>query len=309
MNPYSPAFSALRTALFSAHKVLRPVIMQPTRRTLVLNYHSVRPSRLFFNSTSTKVFEQHLEWLATHCEVVDFQDVHAPAMAKPRVALAFDDGFRDNLDYAVPLLLKYGLKATFFVSTGFLQRDPLILNIFARTFQTTAEDFMDVAALQELFAAGMPVGAHTHSHRNLLNLSPQEQKEELTRSKEILENLLGCPIQGVAYPFGVPGKAFDRTTTQIAEAVGYTRGAMVCWRAVQPRENALQIPRFTVGNENLDDLEAIVAGALDPIGWFQDWRFSRRQSHRAKKLPALTVALLELQALVEWSSLKVLGMI
>lgn len=309
MNPYSPAFSALRTALFGMHKKLRPLALRSAGRTLVLNYHSVRPSQLFFNSTSTKVFEQHLEWLAAHCEVVDFQDVCASATDKPRVAIVFDDGFRDNLDYALPLLQKYGLKATFFVSTGFLQRDSVILDIFARTFQTTAEDFMDAAALRELSAAGMPVGAHTHSHRNLLSLTELEQKEELGRSKEILESLLGCPIQSVAYPFGVPGKAFDLTTTQIAEALGYTRGGMVCWRAVRPLEKALQIPRFTIVNESLDELEAIVAGALDPIGWYQDWRFSTRNSYRAKRLTALAIALLGKQWLVELKDYNVLSLI
>ncbi len=309
MNPYSPAFSALRTVLFSSHRMLRPLAVQSAQRTLILNYHSVRPSKLFFNSTSVEVFEQHLDWLAAHCEVVDFLDLCAPATTKPRVAIAFDDGFLDNLEYAVPLLQKYGLKATFFVSTGFLQRDPVILDIFARTFQTTAEDFMDVAALQELHAAGMPVGAHTHSHRNLLGLSAKEQKEELGRSKEILENLLGCPIPSVAYPFGVPGKAFDLATTQIAEEVGYTKGAMVCWRAVGPREKAMQIPRFTVVNENLAELEAIVAGALDPIGWYQEWRFTKGWSYTTKRSPALAFALLEQQWLVELSSHKILSMV
>ncbi len=309
MNPYSPAFGALRTALFSVHKMRRSLGMLPRKRTVVLNYHSVRPSRLFFNSTSTQVFEQHLEWLATHCEVVDFIDVCAPATAKPRVAIVFDDGFRDNLEYAVPLLQKYGLKATFFVSTGFLQRDPVILDIFARTFQTTAEDFMDAAALRELFASGMPIGAHTHSHRNLLGLSAQEQKEELGRSKEILENLLGCPIRSVAYPFGVPGKAFDLTTTEIAEKLGYTKGVMVCWRAVRPQEAVMRIPRFTVVNENLVELEAIVAGALDPIGQYQDWRFSMRQTYREKKSHALAFALLGQQWLVELTNHKIVCMI
>jgi len=276
---------------------------------MVLNYHSVRPSQLFFNSTSTETFERHLEWLAAHCEVVDFSDALAPASTKPKVAIAFDDGFLDNLEYAVPLLKKYGLKATFFISTGFLQRDPVILDIFARTFQATAEDFMDAVALRELFAAGMSVGAHTHSHRNLLDLSGLEQKEELGRSKAILEDLLGCPIQSVAYPFGVPGKAFDHPTIQIAETTGYTIGGMVCWRAVRPREELLRIPRFTIVNENLAELEAIVAGALDPIGWYQDWRFSMRQTYPQKKSQALTFALLGQQWLAELANQKIIFVI
>ncbi|WP_051195638.1 polysaccharide deacetylase family protein [Meiothermus rufus] len=308
MNPYSLPLRALRQALVKGYQLGRAV-RSPQRRTLVLNYHSVRPAQLFFNSTPTQVFEQHLEWLAAHCEVVDFAEVCGPASHKPRVAITFDDGFRDNLEFAVPLLQKYGLKATFFISTGFLERDPVILDIFARTFQTTANDFMDAEALRELFAAGMRVGAHTHSHRNLLSLSAREQEEELGRSKTILEDLLGQPIQSVAYPFGVPGKAFDLTTTQIAEALGYSRGAMVCWRGVRAQEPVFRIPRFIMVRESLAELEAIVGGAWDPIGWYQDWRFSLRASRQANKPYPLAVALLEQQAWMELVHCRILGLL
>ncbi len=308
MNPYSLPLRALRQALVKGYQLGR-AMRSPQRRTLVLNYHSVRPAQLFFNSTPTRVFEQHLEWLVAHCEVVDFAEVCGPASHKPRVAITFDDGFRDNLEFAVPLLQKYGLKATFFISTGFLGRDPVILDIFARTFQTTANDFMDAEALRELFAAGMRVGAHTHSHRNLLSLSAREQEEELGRSKTILEDLLGQPIQSVAYPFGVPGKAFDLTTTQIAEALGYSRGTMVCWRGLRAQEPVFRIPRFTIVRESLAELEAIVGGAWDPIGWYQDWRFSLRASRQANKPYPLAVALLEQQAWMELVHCRIPGLL
>ncbi len=308
MNPYSLPLRALRQALVKGYQLGR-AMRSPQRRTLVLNYHSVRPAQLFFNSTPTRVFEQHLEWLATHCEVVDFAEVCTPATHKPRVAITFDDGFRDNLEYAVPLLQKYGLKATFFISTGFLERDAVILDIFARTFQTTVSDFMDAEAVRELFASGMQVGSHAHSHRNLLSLSAQEQKEELGRSKAILEDLLGQPVQSVAYPFGVPGKAFDLTTTRIAGALGYTRGTMVCWRGVRAQEPVFRIPRFTIVRESLAELEAIVGGAWDPIGWYQDWRFSLRASHQANKSYPLAVALLEQQAWMELAHCRIPGLL
>ncbi|MDW8425828.1 MAG: polysaccharide deacetylase family protein [Meiothermus sp.] len=291
MNPYRFPLSAIRTALFQGHQIACSFRKPPAKRTVVLNYHSVRPKNLFFNSTSTEVFERHLEWIAEHCEVVDFTQVlHDNSAVKPRVSIVFDDGFLDNLEYAVPLLKKYSLKATFFISTGFLVRDPVILDIFARTFQATSEDFLDKDALQELYLSGMGIGAHTHSHRNLLSLPPFEQREELFRSKEMLEDLLGCSVPTLAYPFGVPGKAFDLTTCRIAEEVGFLYAGSVCWRGVLEGDSSLRVPRFTVVNESVAELGAIVHGALDPIGFFQEWRFSgRRTSVRKPQLLALSL--------------------
>lgn len=278
MNPYTLPLHVLRSMMFRNFRLIKAIGRLPSQRTVVLNYHSVRPNGLLFNSTPADVFEQHLAWLVAHCEVVDFLEVLEPhASDRPRVALVFDDGFLDNLQYAVPLLKKYGLKATFFISTGFLRRDPVILDIFARTFQTTAEDFMDTESLLELFAAGMPVGAHTHTHRNLRSLPPPEQEEELRLSKEILEETLGVPINTMAYPYGVPGKAFDLTTCSIAKKLGYAQAGSVSWRGLRPQDSPLRIPRITVVRETKLELEAMVYGALDLIGHFQEWRFARQQ--------------------------------
>lgn len=292
MNPYTRPLHALRSLLFRNFRLVKALGQLPDRRTVVLNYHSVRSNNLLFNSTPTDVFEQHLAWLAAHCEVVDFSEVLEPiASNRPRVALVFDDGFLDNLQHAVPLLKKYGLRATFFVSTGFLRRDPVILDIFARVFRTNAEDFLDTEALRELFAAGMLVGAHTHTHRNLRSLPPYEQEEELRLSKEILEQTLGAPVNALAYPFGVPGKAFDLTTCSIAKRLGYTQAGTVCWRGLRPQDSPMRVPRITVVKESELELEAMVYGALDPIGYFQEWRFALQQRNWQRKIYAY--ALLE----------------
>ncbi|GIW23815.1 polysaccharide deacetylase family protein [Meiothermus sp.] len=274
MEPYTLSLQALRKLLFGGFGLLKPWLSGP--RKVVLAYHSVCPSRLFYNLTPTAVFEDHLAWLAFNCEVVGFDELALPySGARPRVALTFDDGFLDNLEYAVPLLIKYGLKASFFVTTGLLQRDPVALGIFARSFQTASADFMDEAALRELVAAGMTVGAHSHTHRNLKSLTLPEQKEELTRSKHTLEHILQRPVDTLAYPFGVPDKAFDLRTCALAESLGYTLAGTVCWRGVKPLDMPLRIPRITVVDESVAQLEAMVYGALDTIGHLQDRRLER----------------------------------
>jgi peptidoglycan/xylan/chitin deacetylase (PgdA/CDA1 family) len=69
----------------------------------------------------------------------------------------------------------------------------------------------------------MDIGSHTHTHRILSHLDPDAQEDELGTSKEILEGLLGEPVNAVAYPVGASG-SYSPETCRIAESLGYDVG-------------------------------------------------------------------------------------
>jgi peptidoglycan/xylan/chitin deacetylase (PgdA/CDA1 family) len=91
----------------------------------VLTYHRVNDERdPFFPSVPTDVFERHMAFVArTYC-VLTVEDLAERARrdAIPRQALAitFDDGYRDTLTHAAPILARYGLAATVFLTTGLI---------------------------------------------------------------------------------------------------------------------------------------------------------------------------------------------
>jgi len=73
------------------------------------------------------VFRQHLDFYAKHYTVVKIKTIckclqDGKPLPSRSLAITFDDGYRNNLRYAVPALKEYGLSATFFVTTGFLDR-------------------------------------------------------------------------------------------------------------------------------------------------------------------------------------------
>jgi peptidoglycan/xylan/chitin deacetylase (PgdA/CDA1 family) len=85
------------------------------------------------------------------------------------------------------------------------------------------ELFMSWDQIQQLRAAGMGIGSHTHSHRILAYLPKDEQQDELSKSKARLESVLGESVETIAYPVGST-QAFTELTKSLARDVGYRAG-------------------------------------------------------------------------------------
>ncbi len=71
-----------------------------------------------------------------------------------------------------------------------------------------AERFPDAVA--EAAAAGHEIGSHTHTHPLLTDLSREQRREELRRSREVLESATGGPVDGFRAPaFDVADDHFE----------------------------------------------------------------------------------------------------
>lgn len=65
-------------------------------------------------------FEKHLRYFKKHFDILSLADlcnVHEGNQSRNSIALTFDDGYLNNVHNAIPLLLKYEIPATFFIST------------------------------------------------------------------------------------------------------------------------------------------------------------------------------------------------
>ncbi len=101
-------------------------------RAAILMYHSVAPPEtaryvdVAWRMTPAR-FEQQVRFLARHRRVIPLAELvqrlrEARAPEPGSVVLTFDDGYRDNLEIAAPILRKYGVPATFFLATGYVDR-------------------------------------------------------------------------------------------------------------------------------------------------------------------------------------------
>lgn len=123
------AIRAASSALYHS-RLLGPVEAAATYASLsrgfpILTFHRVNDDHdPFLPAMPTAVFAARLAHIARHYRVLTVEDLveHARKGTTPRNALAltFDDGYRDNLTHAAPILAQHGLPATIFLATGYI---------------------------------------------------------------------------------------------------------------------------------------------------------------------------------------------
>jgi len=85
---------------------------------LILLYHGI-PRQARHRSIDARAFEEHLRFLKRHCRFTSAANYSQAngSLRRPVVMLTFDDGLRSHAEVVAPLLQKYGIPATFFIST------------------------------------------------------------------------------------------------------------------------------------------------------------------------------------------------
>jgi peptidoglycan/xylan/chitin deacetylase (PgdA/CDA1 family) len=243
-------------------------------RIVVLCYHSVHPTNAFASATPRQ-FDEQMSWIKDHCEVVPLRDALDRArcprtrFSKPVVSVTFDDGYDDNARHALPVLLRHGIRAAFYVTTGFIDADPTVMEHMRRMrgMPVVALTWKQVSEMRE---AGMDVGSHTLTHPNLAELDDERVLIELRDSRRALEDRLGEGVDSLAYPYGIPGPHVTARTVAMARRCGYRTGMSILYRDVRQDDDPLNVPRIAVKNNSLQVLRAKIAGSLDLIGRRQE---------------------------------------
>ena len=84
----------------------------------------------------------------------------------------------------------------------------------------TEQLFLSWEEAREMQQHGMEFGSHTHTHPILSKLPFQEQKDEVLRSRQIMERELGRPVDAFAYPVGLRN-TFSDSTVEALKQSGY----------------------------------------------------------------------------------------
>ena len=114
------------------------------------------------------------------------------------VIITFDDGYRDNLQIAAPLLKKYGFTATVFAVAGQIGK----VNNWDNVTHRLGAELMSVDELKEWHSLGFEIGSHGMSHAAMNQIDSTAIHYESLQSKLLLEELLDIPIHFFCYPYG-----------------------------------------------------------------------------------------------------------
>lgn len=132
---------------------------------------------------------------------------------KKPLILTFDDGYRDNLTNADPILKQYGHRANIFV----LANHQITQNTWDRNEDPKDNQLMTFAEKNQLSPEVFEIGSHGFNHKHLTQVPTAEAELELKESKIKLEQDFGSKIYAFAYPFG----STNERITLGAEKNGY----------------------------------------------------------------------------------------
>lgn len=128
-------------------------------------------------------------------------DLEAGRPLGGKLAITFDDGYRDNLLTAAPILERLELPASFFITTGLMGTQTVPWWDEEWGIQS---QWMSWDEVRDLARRGFELGAHTVTHPDLGELEGPEAVLEIRESRSRLEEEVGTPVTMFAYPFGRP---------------------------------------------------------------------------------------------------------
>ena len=228
------------------------------RGVRVLAYHGVEPAQSSPLSVSVENFEDQVAYLSQHYDIIDFATFAKwrrgdHASPKPKVLLTFDDGFKNNLTFAVPILRKYRAPATFF--------------IIGSKLDGSDERYMSVADISGLLQSDLfRVGSHSLNHLSMAQIPDDAKDREIGASKPLLEDKLDIDVDCFCYPFGTFND-FDQRSVDVLRKHGY---AIACtsvnginFRGTDP----FRLRRTKVEwSDDATTFARLLKGGLD--GWF-----------------------------------------
>jgi len=238
------------------------------KRVVFLCYHGVtrRPSRSTEDPKGLHVnhlrFKQHLEFLRSHYHVIPLSEYIAAqrdgrSLPHYSVVLTFDDGFRNFLTVAAPLLAQYAMPATVFLVTD---RAHKTVNLDLPGEWTPKDDAKHLSWSEAQWLRekqNVEFGSHTCSHSELLTLSLQNARRELLHSYNELLSNLGVKTAILAYPKG----QYSRVIANEARKVGYA-GAVTTDRG----RNEVDHDPFTLGRTLIGDDDDLASFAVRVTG-------------------------------------------
>jgi peptidoglycan/xylan/chitin deacetylase (PgdA/CDA1 family) len=243
---------------------------ESTRTLRVLMYHKVNDLWPNPITVPTAVFGEQmtllgeLGYVTVSLDAVRDHYVDGVPLPERAVLITFDDGYRDNLENAFPILAAHGYPAVVFVPIAYLDDSRPLPHEEPLVRAGIHNPTLTWELLPELEAGGVRIEAHGIGHRRLAELSPDEALREITTSKFRLEERLGREVEAYAY---VKGSRADYRPehASLVQQAGYKLGFTAVSGANTLDTDRFQLLRYNVEPYAARTFELVLSGACDPL--------------------------------------------
>lgn len=234
-------------------------------QVVVLCYHRLEGKAGGALSIEPALFEKHMESIKeAGIPVISMQDFLAWRRGEKNIPpksilITLDDGYVSEFEVGFPILKKHGFTATYFIYTNYVG---------------SGGKSMTWAQLAQLRDAGFEIGCHTVSHQDLRRKPAKWAgdydswlKDELERSKKMIEENLGIRCATFAYPLGL----HNEKVHEAVKAADYEAAFTVYGARLGHGTNALTLGRYDVtakmpGNQQVFDVALNFSGMAAPAG-------------------------------------------
>ena len=174
----------------------------------ILLYHALydRESNRERYSIRKEAFEDQMRYLSetgVQSLLLDefFSIQQASERERKKIAITFDDGNESDYSIALPILKKYGLKATFFITVERISKN----------------NYLSWSQLMKMNDHGMSIQSHGLTHAFLNCLTEGDAQRELLESKQEIQGRLGTEVNY----FSLPGGFSSPFVLDLVEEAGY----------------------------------------------------------------------------------------
>jgi peptidoglycan/xylan/chitin deacetylase (PgdA/CDA1 family) len=199
---------------------------------VLLLYHRFSDEGPQSTRTSPAVFEKHLEYLYENGykvlplgEVIEGLKMQG-ILPRKCVSLTADDGFLSLYTNAYPLLVKYQMPMSVFVSTESIDKK--------YTLMLSWQQLQEMSDLVDVYN-------HSVKHLHLVEQSVEVVQSEITQAQQRIQQELGVEEKFFAYPYG----EFDDKTYRLISDLGYV-GFGQHSGAISRNSDFLNLPRFSM---------------------------------------------------------------
>lgn len=201
-------------------ELAREFRLKGTYPATILFYHRVANVGQNAWTINHDNFKRHLDWIETNSKFASLEDIRQSQInghrTVPMVGITFDDGYKENCDFAIPHLVERKIPCTYFVSTHFVETGDPFPHDLASGQSFRPNSISDIASMA---SNGITIGAHSHTHPDFgQEMSDHQLRTEIHDVRKKLQDWSQQPVNYFAFPFGLAKNITQRAIDYVFDA-------------------------------------------------------------------------------------------